>query len=510
MTIDTAAILAARYKDNPIPLKEAVLGQGAPSINPYAALRALQLQKEAEQFQMAQAAMQGQRYQNQPSMVEQATAPSMQQPMQPPAQPQGPQPPQGLAGMPVPEQNFAPGGIVAFAGDDGSVVEDEDQLSALLTQLEGKETSPGDAATYAKLSAMFPQLLRQVASQEYQPMSDENFEKAFEGRRTLIEDKAGPSPFEAFKEKLTALDLGREEKIKQGRGLALLQALPEVLAPGGLERGLARGAGKFGSAYEKVLEADKAEQRALMSMNFNLADAQRKEAMGLNKEALLAADQARVDHNAAQKFKLDKISKLASLTASGARATRPTGTGEKTSDYRSAVADLFAELKEANAKLPENKQKSDAQLRAEAHRLAAPMFAKVPAGETVDIKKRSVAVQERGATTEEERAETDKQKLDTERGKQVNEQMRKWEFSREGVEAKRKGPEAYQAAKEAKEKEIRDRFKGAPSGNKNSTPTSTGGKVVTKAQLEATAKAYNKTYEETKAAAKAKGYTIKE
>lgn len=509
MTIDTAAILAARYKDNPIPLKEAVLGQGAPSINPYAALRALQLQKEAQQFQMAQAAMQGQRYQNQPSMVEQATMPQM--PQGQPQMPQGQPPmPQGLAGMPVPEQSFAPGGIVAFAGEEGSLVEDEDQLSAIMSQLEAKENSPGDPATYAKMSALFPQLMQQVASQRYTPMKDEDFKAAFEGRRALLEDKAGPSPFEEFKTKLANLESGREEKIKQGRGLALLQSIPEVLAPGGLERGLARGAGKFGAAYEKVLEADKAEQKALMSMNFNLADAQRKEAMGLNKEALLAADQARIDHNAAQKFKLDKAAKLASLATSGARATKPTGTGEKTSDYRSAVGDLFAELKEDNDRLPENKRKSDAQLKAEAHRLAAPMFAKVPAGETIDIKRQGIAVQQREATTGETRAETEKKKLATEQGTKINEAITKWERSREAIEAKRAG--TYEKARQDKIDSLRQQYPDADfkdSGNKKSTPTPTGGKVATRADIKATAKATGKSEAEVEAAAKAKGYTIK-
>jgi hypothetical protein len=138
------------------------------------------------------------------------------------------------------------------------------------------------------------------------------------------------------------------------------------------------------------------------------------------------------------------------------------------------------------------------------------MFAKVPAGETVDIKKRGATAQEREATTGETRAQTERERLATERGKQVNEAITKWERSREGIEARNKGDKAYKDAKAAKEQEIRDRLDSTPSGNKNSTPAPTGGKVVTKAQLEATAKAYGKTYEETVKAAKAKGFTIKE
>lgn len=519
MSIDTAAILAAKYKDNPIPLREAVLGRGEANINAYAALRALQLQKEAQQFQMAQAAMQGQQYQNQPSMVEQAVAPQMPQQM-PQGQPQmppqqAPQGGQGLASMPVPEQNFAPGGIVAFAGDDSSLVEEDDQLGSILSQLEGKESSPGDPATYAKMSALFPQLMQQVASQKYTPMKDEDFTTAFEKRRTLLEDKAGPSPFGEFKTKLANLESGREERVKQGRGLAILQSLPEVLAPGGLERGLARGAGKFGAAYEKVLEADKAEQKALMSMNFNLADAQRKEAMGLNKEALLAADQARIDHNAAQKFKLEKVAKLASLATAGARATKPTGTGEKPSDYRSAVADLFAEMKESNDKLPENKRKSDAQLKAEAHRVAAPMFAKVPAGETIAVKREDIGATREKTASQERKETAEKAQRDA---KEVQDALEKFDKSGANRRLQIQDPKAYADKREAYEKELRKKFPDAPggssappppAGNKNSSTAPAGGKVATRADIKATAKATGKTEAEVEAAAKAKGYTIK-
>lgn len=484
MSIDTAAILAAKYKNDPAPLKAAVLGQGDASINPYAALRALQLQQEAQRFQMAQAAMQGQQYQNQPSMVEQAVMPGMQQPqpqqppMPPQTQPQEPAP-EGLAGMPVPEQNFAPGGIVAFAGgpEDGSLVEDEYGGDIPFGAIEDMRPSPGSPASYEQFAAMLPGLMRNVQEQEFQPMSEEDFARTLTSRRALLEQGAGPSPFAGFQAQLAELQQGRAKNLKEASGLALLAGIEDVLKPGGLMRGLGGAAGKFSSVYGQALAADKAEQRALMSMNMNLATAKRNEDLGLNREALAAANQARQDYNSAQRFKIDKTKALANLAISGARATKPTGgadKGPKNFDALAAkyvAADLFR-----NQQLPEGKRLPNELVEEKAYERAAKDWSKVSAGDIVDIKKRTAATQEREATTGETRAETEKERLTTEQGKLVNEQMRKWEISREGIEAKRKGDKAYQDAKTAKEQEIRGRFKSTPSGNKNS---SLSGKAAT-------------------------------
>jgi hypothetical protein len=479
MSIDTAAILAAKYKADPAPLKAAVLGQGDASINPYAALRALQLQQEAQRFQMAQAAMQGQQYQNQPSMVEQAVMPGMQQqPQQPPMPPQG-QPqepaPEGLAGMPVPEQNFAPGGIVAFA--DEGLVEDEYGGDIPFGAIEDMRPSPGSPASYEQFAGMLPGLMRDVQAQEFKPMSEEDFATTMASRRKLLEEGAGPSPFVGFQAKLDELEQGRAKNLKQASGLALLAGIEDVLKPGGLARGLGGAAGKFASVYGQALTADKAEQRALMSMNMNLATAKRSEDLGLNREALAAASQARQDYNAAQRFKIDKTKALANLAISGARATKPTGGADKgPKNFDSLAAKYVAADLYRNQRLPEGKRLPNELVEEKAYERAAKDWGRISAGDIVDIKKRGATVQEREATTGETRVETEKEKLTTEQGKLVNEQMRKWEISREGIEAKRKGDVAYQNAKAAKEQEIRGRFKSTPSGNKNS---SLSGKTAT-------------------------------
>ena len=389
MSIDTAAILAARYHNNPAPLKAAVLGQGDVNINPYAALRALQLQKDAERYEMAQAAMRGQQMQNQPSMVEQAlspTPPQMPQQMQQPqglpamqqAQPQQPSP--GLEGMPVPEGEYAGGGIVAFAGDpeDGSFVDDGGEqlsmadLAELQERSENIQPSPGDPVTHNSISQQLPALLKNIENAEYKAFTPEQYKDVFTKRRALLEEGTEPSPYGALKEQIAGLEAGREKELGQAKGMALLAAAGDVMQPGGLLRGLGAAGKTFAGMYGQAMQADKAEKRALMSMQFNLADAQRKEKMGLNREAIAAADQARQDHTAAQRFGLERTKAMATVAANMARATRPTGTRAPTS-YDNLVSGLYGELKEKNDKLPEDQRVSDKSLLAQAHRQAAPL-----------------------------------------------------------------------------------------------------------------------------------------
>lgn len=342
MTIDTAAILAARYQKDPSPLKAAVLGQGSTDINPYAALRALQLQKEAERYKMAQAAMRGQQYQDQPSMVEQALSPTA--PQMPPQMPPQMQQPQGLPGMqqaqpqmqspglegmPVPEgsdEEYAGGGIVAFA--DEGLVQDDQLTPDMLADLQDKgEESPGDPNSYQSIAARLPGLLQNIERSEYKAMTPAEYKTAFTTRRALLEEGTEPSPYDGLQQQVDELKGESAKNLKQASGIAMLAAARDVMQPGGLARGLAAAGGTYGQIYGQAMQADRAEKRALMSMQFNLSDAKRKERMGLNREAIAAADQARQDHTAAQRFGLEKNKAMATVASGMARATRPTGTG---------------------------------------------------------------------------------------------------------------------------------------------------------------------------------------
>ena len=525
MSIDTAAILAAKFRKDPTPLKAAVLGQGDSSINPYAALRALQLQQEAQRFQMAQAAMQGQQYQNQPSMVEQAVMPGMQEQMQPPMpqQMQPPMPqqmpqeaaPEGLAGMPVPEQNFAPGGIVAFAGDDGSLVEDEYGGDIPFGAIEDMRPSPGSPASYEQFAGMLPGLMRNVQEQEFKPMSEEDFARTMASRRTLLEQGAGPSPFAGFQAKLDELEQGRAKNLKQASGLALLAGIEDVLKPGGLARGLGGAAGKFASVYGQALTADKAEQRALMSMNMNLATAKRSEDLGLNREALAATNQARQDYNAAQTFKIARTKALANLAIAGARATKPTGGADKgPKNFDSLAAKYFAADLYRNQQLPEGKRLPNELVEEKAYERAAKDWAKMPAGETAAIKREDIGATREKTASQERKEAAEKAQRDA---KEIKDGMEKFDKSGSNRRLQIQDPKAYAEKRAAHEADLRQKFPDAPggssapppAGNKNSSSAPAGGKVVTRADIKATATASGRTEAEVEAAAKAKGYTIK-
>ena len=297
--------------------------------------------------------------------------------------------------------------------------------------------------------------------------------------------------------------------------------------------------------------------------------------MGLNREAIAAADQARADHAAAQRFGLDKNKALATVASGMARATRPTAAGAGgPKGFDNLAAKYYAAAKLENDKLPPEKRKPDAIVEAESYQRAAADWAKVPAGETIGLKKeqniiegRKVDISAGDANTRRQEALTHWQKGETERQKAIAEEKKKLRTdrtyitatpeqkaarekaiedkypslpkpvqssaapsepafpeqstSRTSVKAPAKAPEkapaktAEKAPAKTAEKAPAKAPEKAPaktdkSGNKNSQAKPAGGKVVTKAQLQATAKQYGKSYEDAVKAAKAKGYTIKE
>jgi len=484
MSIDTAAILAEQYKTNPNQLRAAVLGQST-DINPYAALRALQLQKVAERYEMMQAALAGQQVQNQPSMVEQALAPT--QPPQMPQQgmpqgmpqqgmpqqgmPQMPQMPQqggglpqmqqpqeasqGLAGMPAPEGEYASGGIVAFAGEDGSLVEGDDETAALGANqiaVEDLMTSPGDPRAYKQFSGLLGPALQNIATQQYVPISEEAYNKAISKRRTALEQGAGEDPSIGYTQQLDQYDTERQQNLGKASGYGLLAAAGDILEPGGLVRGIGKAAKTYGGAMQQAQAADKAEQRALMSMKYNLASAQRSERMGLTRDSLAAAEQARKDHHDAQMFKIKKSEALGKFVLGGARVTKPTGgaggAGAAPKDFNNRLA--MAQYNEMRAD-PQYKGVPDAQLMALAYRQAADISGKIPGKAGEDLKREAIT---------------------TERGKKISEGMKSW---RNGREAKNLPKES----KEYREAEARERERLAADfeGNKNSPETKNSGKV---------------------------------
>jgi hypothetical protein len=295
-------------------------------------------------------------------------------------------------------------------------------------------------------------------------------------------------------------------------------------------------------------------------MQFNLADAQRKEKMGLNREAIAAADQARADHLAAQKFGMDKVKNMGLLASNMTRATRPGAAGaDKTPKNFDALALAYYEAAKAeNNALPEKDRKSDTAVRKLAYKEAARDWAKLPADEVMEVRGKEAKTREDEAKAneedkkkqrklEEDRIRLEKEKLEEERRqKKINHDkaVTEWgqaETARQKAIAEEKSKlktfnrdyiKGDAKKKREMEAEIDARYPPIPkpvwnepppnperpatpnprsesSGNKNSSETKNSGKVITRADIKATAKATGRSEADVEAAAKAKGYTIK-
>jgi hypothetical protein len=256
------------------------------------------------------------------------------------------------------EAMMAGGGIVAFANRGLVDDEDEDASSMDLASLMG--ATEGNPAAYKQVTSMFPALMARVANAQYTPMTDTQYNDAITKRRKALEDGAGPSPYADYETRLKNMEAEDAKGLNQAKGIAALQAAGAMLQGGNAIRGLGAAGSAFAGAYGQALQADKAQKRSMMSMRMNLEDAQRKERMGLTRDAISAADQARKDHDAAQQFGIKKSQALAAVAGKFAQATKPvkgtgTGGGPKPLKINEQLAD--AEVKFENDPTPANEKR---------------------------------------------------------------------------------------------------------------------------------------------------------
>jgi hypothetical protein len=232
----------------------------------------------------------------------------------------------GLAGafnqLPAPAKtSMANGGIVAFNG------EDEEQLV--------------DGST-APLSAIDAQVAR-LQGMQYKPYTRTTAQH-MEDIRSLL----GDSPYAGMREQIDAAHAKNADQLERGKGLAALAAMQGMLEPGGFVRGLGKAGGAFAQTYGQAMDANQKQQDALMRMNINLADAERKEKMGLVRDAITDRRQAEQENNAANMYGLKKNEALGKLEVEKLKAQR----GPKPTSDQAAVAAYAAQLKAKNPNLP--------------------------------------------------------------------------------------------------------------------------------------------------------------
>ena len=234
---------------------------------------------------------------------------------------------QALSGIDNLQSNLptrmAGGGIVAFQA--GGTSEDGEARSEMglpeqLAQLLGD--SPGQPKVYSALAQMYPGLIKNVLDYSPKGMTAEEVAKAKIEYMKQAQEAAGPSPYEAYRKQIAELTGNRDTE--KEKGAAFLQAGAAMMQPGmTFAQGLGQAGSVLGQKYSQIAKEDTAAKRARAQMEFNLLDAERKERMGLHRDATAALEQARKDRTEAGKAELDKRKIIADLVAKGMTATKP-------------------------------------------------------------------------------------------------------------------------------------------------------------------------------------------
>jgi biotin operon repressor len=244
----------------------------------------------------------------------------------------------------------------------------------------------------------------------------------------------------------------------------------------------------------EVQRADIAEQRSIESMQFSLADAQRKERMGDVRGAQASAESARKLQADVNRAKLNKAQALSNLDAKAMQALRTTGKGAGSGPK---IAEQLGAAEIAYAQNPTKENLTVVKaLRATQDRLA---FKQTSSVSDIPV----------GGPKDTNAAEVIAGKASEALSKYKTMNGRDWKKaveaagSVEAAEAKFKknyltvNPQAAEAAPVPR-----------PSAAPKPAAAATTGKAISKADVEATVKASGRTRQEVMDALKAKGYTV--
>lgn len=308
MSIDKASVLAHRYKNNRNVLQAVLMGQNVPDreVDAYSALRAMQLLKESDRMAMAQQARGpvGQ----QPSLAEEAVAPDQQglaalmgapvMAQQAPAQAPAPEMQAasgGLASMPTSDDDYADGGIVAFAAGG----------------------RPSSADYLEKAFANIPQ-----------PTSLGEREAGMAEQQAYVNKLYGADRMAPYLEDIAKERKDIDSRKDQNLGYALLAAAQGIVSDPNLARATGKAMGAFGTEMQKLDKEDREAKRALRQSEITLAAAQQARADGKTDKAISLFDKYDTQKQNAQKMlsevnlkgaEIEKGIEIANIQASVAR-----------------------------------------------------------------------------------------------------------------------------------------------------------------------------------------------
>jgi hypothetical protein len=245
------------------------------------------------------------------------------------------------------QQMMAGGGIVAFNGDE----EGNDEYTGQQVRM---PVGRGDERVYGQSMAGLQALQTKMAGDRgYSPLTADE-EKAMYDRST----SRGKEIYGGLLDKIKA-DIATQRgesaaSLREGRGLAALQAAAAMTQGRGLAQGLGRAGGAFAGAYGQALRSDKEQKRALSAMDLNLAKAESEQLMGLHDKAEAQITKANANREKAHAAGVNRDKAMADILYKSGRLALPpaptkTGGGPKLSpDER--IADKFEAIASGKAK----------------------------------------------------------------------------------------------------------------------------------------------------------------
>jgi hypothetical protein len=413
----------------------------------------------------------------------------------------------------APMVQAARGGIMGFK-EEGFVEDpNKDILQQILDKNDDEEGGTGDADQRALWNKRLDDAY--AAQTNYQPsapMTDAQRRANTKAYYQEVQDMAGPDPYKAQGDRIAEQEKQQAGDLRQQKGLAALAAIPAILQGGNAIRGIGAGAGAFGGMYGKALQADRAEKRALMSAKNNLEDAQYKMRVGLVGEARRLTAEGRRDKQAADAAHIAKQKALGEIAAKAVKLNAPAKAATRNFDIENKE-DIAEDLKFTN---PMKEGETPAQYEKRLNAMAAREI--YGAKGTKDITSKSTVsstqdISGTKAVVEEKKAETAEDRVDEGMRRDAAAQINKFKVSRDPAKRKiwtdllEEHNGNTEAATEAYIQGYMGKNSAAPAAKPAAAPAQSG-KVLTQADIAATAKASGKTIDQVKAQAKLKGYTI--
>jgi hypothetical protein len=251
----------------------------------------------------------------------------------------------GIAGA-LPNQmadgivNAAGGGILAFNGED-------EQTGQLIGY------SRGDPAYYKKgLSGLYD-IAGKIGDFEGESYTPEQQQALTQRYYRNEQNIAGPSPYIDLEADQEQRRSDRLQGLEEGKGAIAFKGIQSLLQGGNAIRGFGNLAGTVGDEAIKMKAADRAEKRAIASMDFNIKKSKRDESLGMYKSAAGSTQKAIEDQRERNKQSIKQLevqkgafSDLAKASKETGRAGAGAGSGPKPEKiwerYATATTDLNA------------------------------------------------------------------------------------------------------------------------------------------------------------------------